>query len=599
MSCFAENKIWNVFFAISSVCILVTILLIFSCYKKTKDLSKLVSIILVGIVCAGFFGILPSNVSLMDYSSNKIIGVFETIGITFVNVMQMFSTDLDSKDLLQSINEVPFAFKEEYLFMMSFLCTIAPIMLVGAVISIFLSLSSKFRYILNFYRDIYIFSDLNERSLVLATDIKKSNKRATVVFTDVIEKDDELFYDLSSRAKKIGSIVFKEDISALNLKFHNKKTEMVFFIIGNDESENINQTLKLIDVYRERENTRVYVFSSSQESELALSCIDKGKIKAIRVKEVQSLIYNTLYHKGKSLFDGALIDGQEKKINAYVLGLGSYGTEMVKALTWYCQMDGYKLTINAFDKNEDAEGFFTAKCPDLMNSQYNGKIISGESYYKIVINSNVDINSCEFVEMIKNLEVATYIFVALGSDEENIKAATYIKMLCDRLGFNPTIHCVVYNSFVAEALKDVKNFKGQKYEIDFIGDVKITYSRDVIMNSEMEKAALRRHKKWGTEESFWGFEYNYRSSIASVIHKKAKDDCGHPENIKLNAEGKDALSPHEIDVLRELEHKRWNAWVRGEGYIFANERNDMAKTHYLLKSYDLLTIEEKEKDEVW
>lgn len=393
--------------------------------------------------------------------------------------------------------------------------------------------------------------------------------------------------------------MFKEDLSTLDFKFHKKNTEMVFFIIGNDESENINQTLKLIDVYKERENTRIFVFSSSQESELALSCIDKGKIKAIRINEVQSLINNTLYHKGKSIFDSALTDGQEKKINPLVLGLGTYGTEMVKALAWYCQMDGYKLSINAFDKNENAEGLFTAKCPDLMNNQYNGKIISGESYYKININSNIDINSCEFVELIKNLEVATYIFVALGSDEQNVKSATYMKMLCDRFGINPTIHCIVYNSSLAEALKDVKNFKGQKYGIDFIGDIKTTYSRDVIMSSEMEKNALERHKKWGTEESFWSFEYNYRSSIASVIHKKAKDDCDHPENKKLNAEGIAALSPHEIDILRELEHKRWNAWVRGEGYIFANERNDMARTHHLLKSYHLLTLEEKEKDEVW
>lgn len=201
MSCFADNMVWNIFFAISSVCIIMTILFIFWYYKKTKDFSKLNSIFLAGIVLAGFWVILPSNVYLMDYSSNKLIGVLEMIGITLVNVMQMFSTDLDSKELLHSINDVSFVLKEEYLFVMSLLCTIAPIMLVGTVISILLRLSSKCQYILNFYRDTYIFSDLNERSLVLATDIKKSNRSAAIVFTDVLEKDGELFFDLLTRAK--------------------------------------------------------------------------------------------------------------------------------------------------------------------------------------------------------------------------------------------------------------------------------------------------------------------------------------------------------------------------------------------------------------
>ena len=60
------------------------------------------------------------------------------------------------------------------------------------------------------------------------------------------------------------------------------------------------------------------------------------------------------------------------------------------------------------------------------------------------------------------------------------------------------------------------------YEIEFVGDIKTSYSREVILNSEVESKALERHLQWGKEESFWAYEYNNRSSIASAIHQKMK-----------------------------------------------------------------------------
>lgn len=59
-----------------------------------------------------------------------------------------------------------------------------------------------------------------------------------------------------------------------------------------------------------------------------------------------------LYEQGCVLLDSAreASDGN-KKIRAIVFGMGSHGTKMVKALTWFGQMDGYKLEINAFDRD--------------------------------------------------------------------------------------------------------------------------------------------------------------------------------------------------------------------------------------------------------
>jgi hypothetical protein len=50
-----------------------------------------------------------------------------------------------------------------------------------------------------------------------------------------------------------------------------------------------------------------------------------------------------------------------------------------------------------------------------------------------------------------------------------------------------------------------------------------------------------------------------------------------------------------------LEHRRWNAYMRSEGYVFSGStdkksRNDLAKMHHDLVNFADLSEEEKRKD---
>ena len=71
-----------------------------------------------------------------------------------------------------------------------------------------------------FFNEIYIFPELNEKSLALATDIKQSHRTAKIVFADVFENNDEVTYELIERARELGAICFKKDILAVNFKLH-------------------------------------------------------------------------------------------------------------------------------------------------------------------------------------------------------------------------------------------------------------------------------------------------------------------------------------------------------------------------------------------
>ena len=117
------------------------------------------------------------------------------------------------------------------------------------------------------------------------------------------------------------------------------------------------------------------------------------------------------------------------------------------------------------------------------------------------------------------------------------------------------------------------------------------------MGSELEKLALERHLKWGQEEEFWQYEYNYRSSMASAIHMKARIACAVPGADKEESQ----ISETERDIIEKLEHRRWNAYMRSDGYIYSgspdkSSRNDLAKMHHNLVDFDVLTEEDKRKD---
>ena len=476
---------------------------------------------------------------------------------------------------------------------------VAPVLTFGFVLTLFKDVYSSCRLWLCLHcrKAFYVFSELNDKSLALASDIKAKNKKAVIVFTDVFERNEEKIYELIEQAEILGAICFKKDILVLRfLKGTNKSVS--FFTIGSNETENLNQGLKLIEKYNDRDNTHVYIFSTKIESELLLTAANKGKVKVRRVNEVRSLINRILYENGEIIFDSAKVREEgEKLISAVVIGMGNHGTEMVKALSWFGQMDGYKLEINAFDRDPLAEEKFVALAPELMSPKYNGVYVEGEAQYKIEIHPDVDVQSISFVNKIKQITDTTYVFVALGNDDINVKTAVDLRMHFERMNIHPKIQTVVYDTHQKKALEGIRNFKKQDYDIEFVGDIESSYAESVIIDSELENDALQRHLKYGEEEEFWTYEYNYRSSVASAIHMKARIKCGILGADKAEGE----LTEEERNTIEALEHRRWNAYMRSEGYVFSgskdkSSRNDLAKMHHDLVDFSSLSDEDKRKD---
>ena len=525
-------------------------------------------------------------------------GILRAVLVSVFHAMQVFTIGCDFEVVQDGLTGCPEWLSTWYLVWAAMLYVVAPVFTFGFVLSLFKNISAYLKYIGSYFKESYVFSELNEKSLALAHDLKKTHKNAAFIFADVFEDNEESTCEMIGAAKKMGAICFGKDILAVDFKMHSSRTPISFFAIGKDDSENLNQSLKLIETYKNREDTHIYIFSTTVASELLLTSVDKGVVKIRRINEVQSLVNRVLYEQGNLLFDSARknADGT-KQISAVVVGMGNHGTEMLKALTWFGQMDGYKLELHAFDKDPLAESKFTALAPELMSDKYNGVELEGEAQYKITVHSDIDVGTITFADEIKKISNATYVIVALGNDDLNIKTAVELRMYFERMKIHPVIQTIVYNSQQREALEGIRNYRKQAYDIGFIGDLNSSYTEQVIIDSELEEDALRRHLKWGKEEEFWTYLYNYRSSMASAIHMKARIHCGIPGADKQE----DQLTQAEKTVIETLEHRRWNAYMRAEGYVFSGSndkstRNDLAKMHHDLVEYEQLTEPEKRKD---
>ena len=450
---------------------------------------------------------------------------------------------------------------------------------------------------------IYLISYLDERSLNLAESIRKNDlldkKRATIIFTN-ISSDKSIYNGLDKKAQQLKCKLSSEDICNISLKKRSPHSLTRMVLIHPDENTNLNVALSLAEQYRDKITAEIYVFASSKESECLLDSVDKGgqygvvpPLKIRRVNVVRNQIYTDLLNH--SMFADAIEEYNEKIISVLIVGLGHYGMEMLKSVLWCGQMVGYVLKVTVIDESSDAEDLFYMQCPGIRERGTQPQ--NGEDYYEITFHSGINVYSETFYNIIRGLPNTTQVFVALGDERKSLETAMTLRTIFSGMKIDegktpshaqtdtqkPRITAVVYNDQKARLLNQNKlaNFKGQYYDIKCMASNEELYSFNNIFASELEEMALSAHLQWGDLESFNNYEYCRRSSMASAVHKKYRDEL-----LKDNEE-----------LAAMAEHTRWNAYMRAvEGYSFGYVRDDLALRHSSLIKYSSLAPTEKAKD---
>ena len=569
-------------------------------------------------------GVFLSALILLIPLYTRELGTQENAGIralisSFHQALQMFTLDVD-RDIIAKLNVADDLWSHTAYWILSAELIIAPVLTLAFAISLFENISGILRYRISFTRDAYVFSELNEQSLALAKSVKQSDRRCVIMFTDVSRDNKH-----KDEAKTINAIIQQDDIQTVRLGTHGSGRKLNLFAIAEKEADNHTQALKLIDKYAGRENTRLYVFSARIECELLLNQKDAGKIVIRRINTVQSLIYSHLYNHGYSLLKAAdetaggslpqaCRAGKLTKVHCLLIGMGQHGTEMLKALSWFGQMPGYEMVIDAYDIDTHAEEHFAAICPELMSHNRNRPdLCYDDASYSINIHDGVDVRTPEFENELRSMKDVCYVLVALGQDDANILTAVKLRTLfaseSGRGGKLPIIETIVYQTGEARALQTaakgngrgtgMADYSGTPYHIHFIGSIDDLYSVDSVIHPDLEKEIEKYHSHWETtvaavarsKMKLHKYAYYYRSSYSALVHVHTL--------VQVLADR--GIMPYNLDERKEelnmLEHCRWNAYMRSEGYRYAEKTNRLGKQHQDLVPFSRLDEKEKDKDD--
>lgn len=512
--------------------------------------------------------------------------LFPAVISSIIKSMSIFAGEGDYFGAIEEVAAVAPDLIVPYRIVGVFLHISAPLLTLGFILSFVKNFSARMRYRFSFLRAAHIFSELNAHSLALAESIvsgKHFFNRPVVVFTDVVDKREEADYDLVSEAEKLGAILFRKDLESIRFRYFPFGRRLYFYLLQDKqverregEGEKLRHATHIVKKYDARGVT-LYIFASSKESELFLNAKEyrqkhrldltakkrsepfpggcrngkkyffglyrrweelRGMMperqRMLRLDDVRSLIYHDLDTYGHRIFENAKATGGA--IHSVIVGLGQYGTEMLKALSWYTQVPGYSLRITAFDGEKEAEDRLRLALPELM-ARAEDAPVCGDASCRIRVFSGVDTETSDFYRKLGALEGVTHIFVALGNDKLNIATAAAIRAFFRARGgaASPDIETVVYDSGFAEVMRvrweeatEDRYTRGAcvrntPYRIHMLGDVRSFYSVDTLLSSHVLEAGLRTHIRFEIQYARIYVRLDLAEQRAELAELRAED----------------------------------------------------------------------------
>lgn len=462
----------------------------------------------------------------------------------------------------------------------SFLFVASPLMTFGFILSMFEGFYARVRILFSRRREVYLFSCLNEQSLHLARDIRdEDSSRAQILFANVSAENHTP--QQLEEAKELRCICLSKDILELEAELPRKTRQVKYFLFDQEESHNVDHALALMRSSAAF-SKEIYVLST-QENYLFEDLPTPDHIRVFRVDHAHWLAMRTMESLETSLFDHAVMkpDGS-KHISTLVLGLGTFGKEMVRALSWFTQAEGYRTTIHCVDKDPLAAEKFAHLYPGYFSDR------ADQNHCAIRICPDVTAGTVSADKIIlQDLDIR-YVFVGLGDDDENIRCAYELRSLFARHHIHPVIHAVVKDNSKHALLQNRKTYRGLDYDISFIGAAEQLYSYEAIFQTEMKQKVVKENTRWASEDEaakMSSYSSNYRGGEAYLLHRRVMEMLKVPE------------------MLRPMnEQRRWVQYMYSMGYQYASPEpgsrrrtDDLAKVNVNLVPFEQLP----EKDKVF
>ncbi|MBM7500890.1 hypothetical protein JOD52_001730 [Brachybacterium muris] len=605
----------NPWSAIALLVWLVTIVVSFAARRSSWRRSSL-HLLVLGTGIAVLLSVVPSALAA---TGSGALGTFHAVIVSIYYSLQTFTSGADVPALLTRFRQGADVLEQIEAIAIGMMHLSAPLLLITVIVSYFQAPVSIIRFAIPFWRDATFFSELTDRSIALAESLRSQELRTSIVFGNVAIAAESPSPELIAKARAIGAVCFAQDLLSAPLPWRLRRATFRIFIIGDDDVKNAWYGREVVESRRfgRRDSTDIYVFSAAVEAKLALGQRHPEWTAHMRlVNPARAMVYDWLWRSpeehltaGTHLFRG--VTPETPTISAAVIGLGEHGTEMLRAMSWFCRMElpsgeRVRLHVDAFDIDPRARDRVAVALPGLL-PENDALCLLNET--TIEVHESTDATTAKLVQTLHSKHL-DFVFVALGDDTRNIAVAIELFRAAVRSGSAPQILAVSRNSATVDAaLGDLSREAADRVgdaplpSIHLVGDTREVYRYDAVVQPEMELNGLVCHLAWAdlmgsgfgdAVESFWLSEYNYSSSIAVPIHWRAKRAIGAPGARVVF----DERSPEQHLRLQRLEHDRWCSFMLSEGFVPGQFKNAyLIRTHPLLVPFEELSESELSKDD--
>lgn len=451
--------------------------------------------------------------------------------------------------------------------------------------------------------NVYLFSECNEKTLAIAqytSEEGNTTGKTAVVFA---VSEEGLSDSLKAAADRIDAITIPQGIEDIYDRV--KAMEIKVFLFNNKEEKNLQQMADISS--RKRVDAEVTIYAEVNATPWSLyddyikqmtSENDKLTINLVRTEE--NYIYNMLIRH--SIFDNAISEGKDKKINIVILGYNDRNVEFLKAVLHLGQMPGYELSVVLIEEG-DHKSQLNLRMPELF-SKGGGY---GDAIYTFEHITGIEYDSSKLEDIIaSDYGDFTFAFVNTEDDIRDISLALRLNSVKYRAGKESGFKIIsnvkdkaAYSDKLANNL--VKN-------IVFEGDIKTVYDYRSVTMSKIEECTIKIHEdRYGgskTWKEYCNNEYNRHSVYARTLSfaykvKIIDSDPATAGNYDLT----------NTDLKWKIyEHMRWDMYTRTLGYTKSPSTligddgkvpgsiRKIAKVHNCLIPFDDLTEEEKNKD---
>lgn len=379
--------------------------------------------------------------------------------------------------------------------------------------------------------------------------------------------------------------------------------------LGKDATLGATEKEALWHSYADRvREVRIHAASTQAEAESLLDAVERpfGKLSLRLINETRLMLWR--------LFDQTplFLGAKENRLCILVVGAGRTGLEAVKLACWCGQTLRLRPEILVIDSDPSVEERFERTCPELAakTAPPEAKKDSSVTFF------TMDVESDAFVRLLRAHPEIGYVICALGDEELNLRTAIGIRSVFEELSpthpgsrrLPPWINVLVSDPFLHQVGEKLQFDADVDCNLETFGSLQDVYTCETMADSYLERVSYQIHRFYkrryscdkseeAIRESFEEKEYVRSSSTAAALHCKYKlyavlweqreffraqmmdseissyDSCWrtNPDKAMLELLGLWLEEPENLEALAELEHRRWNAYMRAEGWRTASE----------------------------